>query len=156
MISPMTGPRDAEPLWYCGYWDGPISGVALFHGRLCWFRWHEELKAGPFDPDSETQPERVYEIFEMTDSEAREVVTQHMRFERYVGCHTCYHISADGRRDISLQWWSKFGSTPADSPFYAGWQDRLEEPPVVSTEGKDPVARFGGSEFLPAPPKNEA
>jgi len=79
-----------------------------------------------------------------------------MRFERYVGCHTCYHISADGHRDTSLQWWSKFGSTPADSPFYAGWHDRLEEPPVVSTGGKDPVARFGGSEFLPAPPKNEA
>jgi len=156
MISPMTGPRDIEPLWHCGYWDGPTSGVVLFRGTLCWFQWDEELKAGLVDPNREDQPDRVYEIFEMTDSETRDVVTQHMKFERYVGCHTCYGISADGHRDISLQWWDKFGPAPEDSPFYADWRNRLQEPPAVTTEGKDPLARVAGSEFLPGPPNRQA
>lgn len=145
----MQAPRELEPLWYSRYWDGPIDGVVLYRGTLCWFRLNEELTSQEAH-DEDVQPLGVFEIFEMTDAELRQVVTQHLRFERYVGCHTCYHITADGSKNAQLQWWDKFGSSPADSPFYEGWAERPNpNPPAVSTEGKEVLARFSGREFLP-------
>jgi len=114
----VTEAREIEPLWHYRFYDGPIDGVVLFRGQLCWFQWNEEMTPSPLSEDA--RPERVYEIFAMSDSELRNAVTEHIRFERYVGCNSCYHVTADGSRARDLKWYARFGRFPEDNPFYKG------------------------------------
>lgn len=82
---------DARVLWSVGYWDGILSGVCLLDGRLCWFE----------TPDDPIGDERRYFVYDLTDAEARSLVTSHLMFETFVGGHTCHHTDHTGVRPRS-------------------------------------------------------
>jgi hypothetical protein len=142
----VTEPREIEPLWHVRFYDGAIDGVVLFRGELCWFRWNENLPPPLVSED--VQPMRVYEIFAMTDAEVRGAVTEHLRFERYVGLGSCYHVTANGARPKDMNWYSRYGTVPEDNPFYKG-RPLGTIGAVVSVEGKVPLGQFTGVEFRP-------
>lgn len=115
---------DGPVLWHCGYWDGPLSGVVLIEERLCWFQHHGD----------ELADHRDYLVYDLTDEEARHVVTEHLLFEQYVGVHTCNHVTLDGKRQVGLlhpqEGWGRFYQRPE------GRKDR------DYTEGKTPIGRL--------------
>lgn len=65
-----------EVLWDAHYYDGPRTGLVLFQGALCWFQLVDD-----------SAEDWEYDVFPLTDSEVRFVVTEHYKFELYVGCH---------------------------------------------------------------------
>jgi len=74
-------------LWHVAYWDGPLSGLAVFEEQRCWFK--------VADPDAAERGALLYPLDEGEWLRERE---KHQRFQRFVGRHTDY--DALGRRDI--------------------------------------------------------
>lgn len=75
-------PRVSAPiLWTHGYYDGPLSGMVMYEGRMCWFE----------TPDDPGLPKRRFFLYDLEDWEIVQIVTRHFQFEMYVGCHNCYH-----------------------------------------------------------------
>lgn len=75
---------EAEMLWVHGYYDGPMSGVVMYEGRLCWMK-------SPGDDIDNIKKSRQYFLYELTSDEVRKIVERHFEFERLVGTHWCYH-----------------------------------------------------------------
>ena len=75
---------DLEMMWHENYYDGPISGVAKYHGEYVWFEMTEE--------DYETG-HREFGLYHMTPEKMGEVFRRHREFQRCVGYH-CDHDPA--------------------------------------------------------------
>lgn len=97
----------AQILWTHGYYDGPLSGMVLYEGRMCWFSTHD-------DP---SLPKRRYFLYDLEDWEIRVVVTRHMEFEMLVGTHNCYHAPGKVKdRDTHMKYYDKYRDIPHFDP----------------------------------------
>lgn len=83
-------PDDDQPeatmLWYSDYWDGPLSGLAVYEDNLVWFHiidWeHDNL----FNM-------RTFGLYELSDEEAAYELLWHQYFCQSVGYHCNYDTS---------------------------------------------------------------
>lgn len=104
-------------LWHVDYWDGPISGLALFESRHCWFE--------VADRDG---VERRALLYPLDDSEWTQEREKHLLFRRLVGRHTDY--DAYGRRAVGdvlpSEAWTGFfdAQLDADRPGKTIYTDR--------------------------------
>lgn len=76
------------PLWTCGYWDGPLSGLCIYEQQICFF----EIS------NSELADERLYDIYEISPEDIIEEIRAHSLFEEYVGTHCNYYYDEDKKR----------------------------------------------------------
>ena len=108
-------------LWHHDYWDGPISGVILWEGEMCWFSQKgddiyikkeisEEEKLELIEMsknDNITLDDsdfydyehwREYEVYKVPKEIMDSIIFNHNLFREYVGDHTDYN--EDGVRPI--------------------------------------------------------
>lgn len=107
---------EAEILWISGYYDGPLSGMVLYEGRMCWFETSD-------DPGL---PKRRYFLYDLEDWEIAKITTRHFEFELYVGTHHCNHAP---------------GPVKAPRELHRKFYDKQEYNWKV-TDGKRPFAKF--------------
>lgn len=111
-------------LWYCGYYDGPLSGVCLYEGEKRWFTCAEEIFYNEWTAADEDYPEmwepcmsRRFVVFGMTPEDTAYEVTRHEKFQAHVGWHCDFE--PDGRRAGGC-WdqkeWSKFDEWSKTNP----------------------------------------
>lgn len=110
----------AEILWIHGYYDGPLSGMVMYEGRMCWFS----------TPDDPGLPKRRYFLYELEDWELVRLVTRHIQFEMYVGTHHCRHVFGNDRGPIKPMELHK--------KFYEDYPPDYWNP----AQGKRPIAKF--------------
>ncbi len=79
-------PKDPHPN---DFWDGPLSGVLAYQGRLRWF------ECCNFELAVDAEPRR-YLIHDLTDAEVADEEKWHALFVEHVGDH--WTLSEDGRR----------------------------------------------------------
>lgn len=105
----------ADILWIHGYYDGPLSGMVMYEGRMCWF-------ATTDDPSG---PKRRYFLYELEDWEIVKIVTRHIQFEMYVGTHHCNHAPGPVKpRETHMQFYDN------------------QEPFLNITDNRRPFAKF--------------
>lgn len=120
----ITEGQDIFMLWHLAYYDGPLSGVALWDGRYVFFN----------DDDEENHPRR-YRVYEMTAAEQEVEIDLHAEFASRVGHHTDYGY-IDGKRERAARF-----TAPE------GWHDYYEtkRPPHFDVTTHEPVAWFSTS-----------
>lgn len=77
-----------EIVYHSNYWDGALSGMCRHQGRRYWFDCVHDY----YDKREDGTPldQRIYAIYDLTDSEWKEEEYWHSLFEKYVGTHTRY------------------------------------------------------------------
>ncbi len=75
---------DLTMLWHSGYWDGPLSGMAMLDDKYVWFDCSADEDMEPY------YGLRVYKVYELSDKELEEEFFWHEKFETHVGKHTNY------------------------------------------------------------------
>lgn len=96
----------AEILWTHGYYDGPLSGMVMYEGRMCWF-------ATTDDPGL---PKRRYFLYDLEDEEVVKIVTRHIEFEMLVGTHNCRHAPGSVKdRATHMQFYDKYKNVPDET-----------------------------------------
>lgn len=75
-------------LWHHDYWDGPLSGIALFNGERVWFSMNSE--------DGYLARRRTYKLYRLTPELLALKEHWHSLFVKHVGNHTEY--GADNKR----------------------------------------------------------
>ena len=48
-------------LWHCGYWDGPMNGVMLWKGQMCWFQSCDSCYLKVKDPEINEDDTDLYD-----------------------------------------------------------------------------------------------
>lgn len=84
---------DLEMLWHSGYYDGPLSGMALYNGKYVWFecdQWGECIDNDDPCPDYGM---RTYTLHELSEGDLKDQFEAHERFRKYVGHHTDYGVN---------------------------------------------------------------
>lgn len=84
-------PDEVQLVWYCGYWDRPLSGIAAYRKRLCWFEVDEQYD-GSLGPDEECN----YLLYPLNYKEIWQELKWQVLFEQHVGCHNRYRYDIDG------------------------------------------------------------
>lgn len=84
---PEINARDVRILWHVDYWDGPLSGIASYAGKMHWFH--------VVDPEAEP---RQAILRSLTDAELAAEEKRHRLFVQNVGSHTDYDSA--GKRDV--------------------------------------------------------
>lgn len=115
--------------WISGYWDGPISGVALFRGEYVWFK--RSVEAGP--ENGWLEDGYRYYIYELTQDEQDDLIAANLLWITWVstswergtrvGCGRLLH----GRGEESFKRWYR-------------WRERHNADPDVSD--RKPIAHF--------------
>jgi len=108
-------------LWHASYWDGPISGVMLWNGEMCWFEqfgseivneilmsdseWIDYKKMCEMnnftycdDDRIEHSRDRHMKVYRLPENILNDIIFNHEIFKKYVGEHTDYDIN--GNRPI--------------------------------------------------------
>lgn len=78
----------ARPLWRCGSYDGPSSGIAYYKGRLHWF----SMLGSPY----KFRGTRAYALYPLTTSEAIRETIAHIIMSVLVGNYESF--DRDGNR----------------------------------------------------------
>jgi hypothetical protein len=78
--------EDVRYLWFSDFWDGPMSGMALYNGQPYWFEMVEENREYP------NGFYRRFGLFEMSPEEIEEETRWHNLFREKVGEHTTYNM----------------------------------------------------------------
>lgn len=91
---------DLDMIWHSGYYDGPLSGMALYNGKYVWFDCFSD------DWDEPYPNMRVYKLYELSEEEIADELYWHSEFEKYVGYHTNYDSSyapfgGKNRKDVN-------------------------------------------------------
>lgn len=84
---------DLEMLWHCGYYDGPLNGMALYNGEFVWF---DHDKYGDRCDDDDLCPDygsRTYNVYAISEEDLKTQFAIHERFEKYVGKHSNYGVN---------------------------------------------------------------
>ena len=84
---------DLEMLWHRGYYDGPLSGMALYNGQFVWFDCAAWGGWGDSDDLCPDYGSRTYNVYEISDKDLKTQFDIHERFEKYVGKHTNYGVN---------------------------------------------------------------
>ncbi len=82
-------------LWCCGFWDGPTSGMLLYHGEEFWFEMIQENEAV-----EEDQWYRRYAVVRLTPEQLEREHKVHEDFRRYVGTHFDYAAPQQGLQGL--------------------------------------------------------
>lgn len=77
--------EDLSLLWCCDFYDGPLSGIACFRGRICWFQLGRD--------SSWASDSRRFELYWLSDDEIAAEQTRHDYFTKFVGYHTDYRYN---------------------------------------------------------------
>lgn len=117
-------------LWHEGYYDGMLSGVLEFSGQKCYFFLvsEAERKVCPLDDtcggDETNCPEewkdicckdgfRYFAVVPLTEKEWNIKKKNQLRFEKFVGNHTCYPAWNKSKRYLQPEkLWQKFYNSP--------------------------------------------
>lgn len=67
-------------LWHCGYYDGPLNGIAEYQGRRYWYS----------ATNGESYDTRVYELLDLSAEQLADEEYWHALFCEHVGIHTDY------------------------------------------------------------------
>lgn len=82
--------EQVTPLWFCNFWDGPLSGVCVYQNQVCGF----------FCVDIDSEP-RKFTIHRLSTAAMHEAFRQHEVFRRCVGTHTDYPgLPGNWKRDV--------------------------------------------------------
>lgn len=108
-------------LWYNGYYDGPLDGIAEGGGEHYVFKVTGESFNWRY---------RHYAYYPITEDEYAEYRRQHNLFREMVGAHTSYIYDADGTRSVE----GKFATPEGWERFY-----NLALPELPSIEGRQAV-----------------
>jgi hypothetical protein len=81
--------EDAIMLWHSNYYDGPLSGLAVYKGKKVWFDCIQDEYDNLFNI-------RVFGLYELSDEELEDEESWHQFFCDNVGRHTNY---VDGKRE---------------------------------------------------------
>jgi hypothetical protein len=95
-------------LWHVGFYDGPLSGLCLYEGRVHWF----QIKGGALDPDEER---RDFEIVALSDEQVQAEEERHALWVQHVGNHCGYDENNKRLGSTYLRprpEWNKFYSLP--------------------------------------------
>ena len=68
-------------LWHCNYWDGPLSGIARYKGKIVWFNCTEQeylFKTW------------MYDLHELTQEQIDAEIYSHNRWRKQGGRHCDY------------------------------------------------------------------
>jgi hypothetical protein len=98
MLADIAGPDDClrapridyanlRLLWHDDYWDGPRSGMLLYHGEECWFEVVAESE------DDAAVWYRRFAVLRLSPEQHAEESRWHELFRRCVGHHTDYDQS---------------------------------------------------------------
>lgn len=87
--------EDVKMLWHSGYWDGPLSGIAVYDGKKYWFEIVREIMGGNEDEFYRT---RLFALIKLSPEELAYEEENHERFRKYVGHHTDY--DEEGKRAV--------------------------------------------------------
>jgi hypothetical protein len=83
-LVPRIDRADVHLLWHSAFWDGPLSGMVLYRGELCWCQMVAES-----DPDS-AEWYRHFAVIRLSDEQRAEEQRWHDLFREKVGRHTDY------------------------------------------------------------------
>lgn len=92
---PIIDKAEIRLLWDSNYWDGPLSGMALYQGRKHAFDMASDREWEHENPDDEddiggiSKP-RMYHLYHLSDEEIEIETNRHRIFEEYCGRHTSY------------------------------------------------------------------
>jgi hypothetical protein len=78
--------QDVKLLWHCGFWDGPLSGMLLYRGEMCWFAMIVE------NEDDDESWYRRFAVIGLTSDQVADEQYWHDLFRTYVGTHTDYGV----------------------------------------------------------------
>lgn len=114
---PQIERADVRLLWHHDFWDGPVSGMVLYRGALCWCQMVAENDADAGDWY------RRFAVIRLSDEQQTEEQRWHELFREKVGRHTDY--DEEGQRLIG-------GLEPRDQwpAFYDAYRERT--PPDFS------------------------
>jgi hypothetical protein len=70
-------------LWHSNYYDGPLSGMALYEGKKVWFECDE------WEHDN-LYHMRTFNLYELSEEEIAEEEYWHELFRKHVGWHSDY------------------------------------------------------------------
>lgn len=74
----------AEMMWHSDYYDGPLSGMALYEGNKVWFQ------VDTFEEDEPYQGLRTFKLYKLSEEEIAEDEKWHILFRKHVGSHCDY------------------------------------------------------------------
>lgn len=107
---------DVKLKWHLGYYDGPVSGILMCEGKMCWFdecdEWlnHEALVDALHANEDDCDPpwSRRFLIYELSDEEYELERRKHALFQR-IGFHSDYdeegrRVSSDAHRFSNEAW----------------------------------------------------
>ena len=89
-IDPNDKQPDLEMLWHRGYWDGPLSGVALYNGDVVYFDCKHDYAMGEDEDELPLWGLRTYSLYEITEEQKFDLTFNHILFREMVGLH-CDH-----------------------------------------------------------------
>jgi hypothetical protein len=77
-------PKEEEPqmLWHCGYYDGPLSGIARYKEQIVWFECDNY--------EDELTRTRTYNLHALTQTQIDEEIYRHNRWRKQGGTHCDY------------------------------------------------------------------
>lgn len=76
---------DVTILWHCDFWDGPITGLALWRSERVWFQMFRETVVSSSDVTY-----RGFRLIRLSEQQLREEEWWHELFRQHVGTHTDY------------------------------------------------------------------
>lgn len=84
-LDELSEPDDFElkMLHHSDYYDGPLSGLALYNGQKVWFALEDYEDENLFHC-------RTYGLYELSKEDLEEIEYWHKRFQQDVGYHTDY------------------------------------------------------------------
>jgi hypothetical protein len=82
--TPQIAREDVRLLWHVDFWDGPRSGMLVYHGEECWF----QIVAESEDADSDWY--RRFVVLRLTADQHTEEFRWHELFRTNVGVDTDY------------------------------------------------------------------
>jgi hypothetical protein len=81
---------EVKRLWYVDYYDGPLSGIMDYHGKLYWYEMIDEINAPyyPIKPDpKDDRPHwticcgRLFAVVELNSEQLEYEIESHKLFE---------------------------------------------------------------------------
>ena len=94
--------KDINLLWHLGYYDGYLSGIAKYQGKLVYVNFIEDNPDLYQPSDDEDYLDnlpwyRKFAVLELSEEQIKFELQRHQDFESFVGNHTNY---LDGKRSL--------------------------------------------------------
>lgn len=117
-------PKDLNFRWVDGYYDGLLSGFAIWQGRLCYFEICDA-----------SAPVRKFSVHSLSENEAKDAIGANEKFKAVYGDHNDLH--PDGSRAGGTCRMSLDDLAAAGDVIAAEVEAKLKHPPAAY--GLNPV-----------------